>query len=124
MLSALVHRVGGAALIGLEQRGAERQQVSLQATGQAEGVGGLLWGAVVKDISARGVGIILGFPYKPGIMLALALPTATGGRLDLVARIVHVHELTGGRWRFGCEFVTPLTDAELASVHHDAQVAE
>jgi hypothetical protein len=75
----------------------------------------IFWGALVRDLSAGGVGLTLCYPFKPGTSLAIELVGARG-ICTLLARVVHVTDRCDGTWFLGCEFVNRLSDEEAASL--------
>lgn len=97
-----------------ERRGGERHACSLEATSHTIDAGeSIAWGAIVHDISAGGVGIILCFPFRPGTYLAVDLQSAGGMVRTLMVRVVNVNDQIDGQWRLGCEFIKPLTESEM-----------
>jgi hypothetical protein len=73
--------------------------------------------ALVADISAGGVGLVLGRALTPGTVVLIRLE---GGRpadpVTRLARVVHAVRQEDGNWCAGCEFVTALTGRELAGL--------
>ena len=70
--------------------------------------------ARIVDMSLGGIGLILDRALEPMTLVRVEL--GMGGndlQVDLAAHICHVTELEDGRWRFGCEWVRPLTQDEL-----------
>jgi hypothetical protein len=77
----------------------------------------LHWPATLRDLSAKGVGIILGRRFEPGAGLAIELPeTETRPADTLLARVIHVKALPGGRWLLGCSLLSELGVDELESI--------
>jgi hypothetical protein len=66
--------------------------------------------ALILDISAEGIGLLLANPIAPGIVLQLRLPHATG--IDRTASVIHATAKYEG-WLVGCEFDRPLDEAEI-----------
>ena len=115
--SALVQPVRGPALLEAERRHDARHTCDLEVTSHAlEASEALAWGAVVRDVSAGGIGLTLCFPFRPGTFLALDLKRRDGTVRSLLARVVHVRDQADGSWHLGCEFVTPLADDEVATL--------
>jgi hypothetical protein len=71
------------------------------------------WRARVFNISAAGVGLVLGRRVEPGTLLALDLPNpASGCARTLMARIIHATPGPGGTWLVGGSFLRRL-DADV-----------
>jgi hypothetical protein len=104
-----------------ERRGAERFPCSLQpfwsvvGEEQAESPS-----ASVRDVSATGIGLIVGHPIKPGTVLVLRLQTRDQ-RLSrpLPARVMHSTARPDGDWLVGCQFVRRLTDEDMWALLSD-----
>jgi hypothetical protein len=87
--------------------------------------GDLHWQATLKDLSASGAGVVLGRRFEAGAALAIELPaTATRPADTLLARVVQVRALAGGRWLLGCAFVSQLSSDEVENIVGMAKVAE
>ena len=115
--TALVQPVRGAALIEAERRHHARHRCTVEATSHPlEAAESIAWGAVVRDISAGGVGLTLCFPFRPGTYLALDVKRKDGTSRSLLARVVHVRDQADGSWLLGCEFVKPLDETEIAEM--------
>jgi hypothetical protein len=98
----------------LERRSGDRHACSLEATSRSIEVAEMLsWGAVVSDLSDRGVGITLCYPFRPGTYLAVEMQSPGGKLRTLMVRVLHVHDQSDGQWRLGCEFVKPLTESDM-----------
>jgi hypothetical protein len=69
--------------------------------------------AKVQDISAGGIALVVSRYLAPGTVLAVELD---GVPHRLLASVVHTRRGTGKAWFAGCEFLRPLTDAELHAV--------
>ncbi|MCI0377090.1 MAG: PilZ domain-containing protein [Gemmataceae bacterium] len=112
---ALVQPISAhAALADAERRAAERRPVTLEALSRPMDVqDALWWGATVRDISAKGIGLSLCYPFKAGTYLAVDLQIPKGTRGILLTRVVHARDQADGMWHVGCEFVKQLTDSEL-----------
>ena len=112
--AALVQHVRNPYFADLERRDTERHACSLEGTSHPLEVGETLsWGAVVNDISPGGVAVTLCYPFRPGTFLAVELQCPGGMMRTLMVRVMHVHDLTDGMWRLGCEFVKPLTQSNM-----------
>jgi PilZ domain len=62
----------------------------------------------VKDISAGGIGVLVGRRFTPGAVLAVELPaTARAAPRLLLARVIHATPEAGGGWHVGCGLVYP-----------------
>lgn len=70
--------------------------------------------AEVDNISASGIGLVVSRPVEVGMLLSLELRGSNGEtRLSMLASIVRVTELIGGRYFCGSNFITRLTEREL-----------
>jgi hypothetical protein len=95
-----------------ERRVAERHDCRLDATTQPlEAQDALAWGATVRDVSRTGVGLAVCFPFRAGSYLAIDL----NGHTHLT-RVAQVRDRDDGTWQIGCEFVKPLSDAQLEAL--------
>jgi hypothetical protein len=73
--------------------------------------------ALLEDVSAGGVGLLLGEAAAPGAVLLIQLPGPQPGEAsNRLARVVHARALPDGYWVVGCQFSRPLADEELAAV--------
>jgi hypothetical protein len=61
----------------------------------------------VKDVSAGGIGVLVGRRFTPGAVLAVELPAAPGGPRLLLGRVIHATPDAGGGWHVGCGLVYP-----------------
>jgi PilZ domain-containing protein len=76
--------------------------------------------ALLEDVSATGVGLLLGHAAAPGTVLLLQLGAYRPGHADYrLARVVHARARADGYWVVGCGFTRPLTADELAAVRWD-----
>ena len=103
-------------LLEFERRCALRLSTKRDATTRPLDVEATLgWGATVRNISSAGIGLTLCFPFPAGSYLAVELdfPQAKALASPLLARVVHAQDLPDGTWHLGCEFVKPLSPAEL-----------
>jgi hypothetical protein len=73
------------------------------------------WGAVVRNLCAGGLGLLLCYPFKPGTLLAISLQTSRLRR-TLFAHVTNATERADGRWLLGCEFTSRLSEQELATL--------
>jgi c-di-GMP-binding flagellar brake protein YcgR len=73
--------------------------------------------AVVRDLSATGIGLVVNQPLKAGAVLLLSLE-AVDRRLAraLPARVMHASAVSDGHWLVGCQFVRRLGEAELQAL--------
>ncbi len=74
------------------------------------------WPATVRNLSAAGVGLILGHRFDVGTLLAVELVSKTerDGR-KLHARVRHATPQEDG-WLLGCVFTEELSDTDLAAL--------
>jgi hypothetical protein len=98
----------------------ERHPCDLQAACQAvvaRGAGDSLWSATVRNISCGGVGLVLDRRFEPGTGLTIEIPQTTSSRdTTLFVRVVHVRDLTEGKWLVGCAFLSELSMDEIADL--------
>jgi hypothetical protein len=72
--------------------------------------------ALLTDVSAGGVGLVLRHHFVPGTALFLDLCDLTGdGEGTLLARVVHASPWPGGQWRHGCALDRELSEPHLQS---------
>ncbi len=77
---------------------------------------GIRW-AAVRELSAGGVGLVLGRPFEPGERCTVELHDRRRGATRLLAaEVVHVQDLGDGSFLMGCRFLTPLADGELRTL--------
>ena len=82
------------------------------------GVGDLpRWPAVIEDVSAGGIGLLLSQPLDIGTLLALTWPRPIPGIAPtLTVRVLRVSPQPGGLWRLGCAFATDLNEPQLQAL--------
>src|SRR6266446_2241417 len=79
----------------------------------ARGENEMKWQAMVRDISAGGIGLVLQRRFEPRTGLAIELPDADNSAFTVFVRVVHATAQPGGHWLLGCQFVTPLSEERL-----------
>ncbi len=101
----------------VEFRVHERHPCQLQTSCQpiaARSDKDLMWPATVRDLSVRGLGLVLGRRFEPGTGLAIEVPGPDGAPSDtLLVKVVHASRLAGGSHLLGCVFVSDLSEDEL-----------
>jgi hypothetical protein len=72
------------------------------------------WPARIRDISLRGVGLLLSRRFERGTILVIELQ-GTGKVCErmMIARVIHATPQESGDWIVGCEFINPLSDEDL-----------
>ncbi len=76
--------------------------------------GGTSWQATVKDISTKGIGLLLCRPFGPGTVLSAELPdTESIVGWSVTLRVVHCRKVAEGQWLAGCVFATQLGAGDL-----------
>jgi hypothetical protein len=76
-----------------------------------------LWPAVVRDVSASGVGVLLARRFEPGTVLGIEVTPGPGTPVrTMSARVVRVGAEPLGHWSHGCVFLSPLTERDLAEL--------
>jgi hypothetical protein len=102
-----------------DRRGAERYPCDLQPFWRVAGGGAAGEGppARVRDVSATGIGLLVGQPLKPGAVLVLTLQ-ARDEQLSrpLPVRVMHATPQAGGGWLVGCQFVRRLSAGDLQAL--------
>jgi hypothetical protein len=79
------------------------------------------WPAQIVDISAGGLGMLVGRPLEVGMTLKIELSVTTDkGPLRVVGCVVRFSFVSGREWLVGCNFLRHLSDAELAACRKDA----
>jgi hypothetical protein len=77
--------------------------------------------AVMKDVSPRGLSLLLRYQFQPGTLLAVDISDAGGDRTERVlAQVVHVRQREGGKWLHGCSLQHELTEQQLQLCRADA----
>jgi serine/threonine protein kinase len=72
------------------------------------------WPAVVRDISATGLGLILARRFEPGTELTVDLDLKADAPPKAVrVKVVNVRPDAMGHWRHGCAITAPMTDGDL-----------
>lgn len=93
-----------------DRRGATRHPVTPGVIGVVGGDDPTgRWPVIVQDVSAGGVGLLIGRRVEPGTELRVAL----GGGDPVRARVVRVGAKAFGHWFHGCAFAAPLAEADL-----------
>jgi hypothetical protein len=105
---------------GVECRVWQRHSCDVEAACQpvaARNDRDLHWPASLKDLSVKGVGLVLGRRFEPGAGLAIELPDTDSRPGDtLLVRVVRVQAQGGGRWLHGCTLISELSSDELDSI--------
>lgn len=99
----------------LHQRKTVRYQCAPATTGRLFSPGDteFTW-AWIKDISTRGLGLLLPRPLDIDQQIVIQVRSAsTNQKLDLTGQVRHVTVLPSREWLIGCEFATPLTEETL-----------
>jgi hypothetical protein len=72
--------------------------------------------ARIQDISAQGVGLVVDRSFPQGSVLVLRFAGSSLESRPILVRVKHLHPLTGGKFKVGCTFVVPLSEAQLAEL--------
>ena len=73
--------------------------------------------AVVRDVSVRGLALLVAERFEPGTVLAVELRERDGEVSGvLTARVRHLRRAPGDLWLVGCSLSRTLTDDELAAL--------
>ncbi len=106
--------------LGVECRVAERYPCNLATACQplaARADQDILWPATIRDVSTRGIGLILGRRFERGTGLAVEVPGPDGEPADtLLVRVVHTTTLSEGSWLLGCALVSELSNDEVEAM--------
>ena len=70
------------------------------------------WSAVIRDISAGGIRLVLRRRFEPGTGLAIELP-GNDETYTVLAKVIHVRATDDGSWALGCRFISELGDSEV-----------
>ncbi|MCS6851805.1 MAG: PilZ domain-containing protein [Gemmataceae bacterium] len=75
------------------------------------------WPAQVRDLSPRGIGLLLKRRFEPGTLLAVELQSLSQSySRTLVARVVHAKAQSSGDWMIGCMLASRLDEDELEAL--------
>jgi hypothetical protein len=97
-----------------ERRRAERHDLPRIFHCRVTARGGALGpSATILDLSARGAGLLIGRSLEVGATVNLRFTRAGAAPLAVEARIAYCTGGADGHWVLGCEFVRPLTEAQL-----------
>src|SRR5260370_11646477 len=66
--------------------------------------------AKVRDLSRKGISLLLAEFFEPGQHLIVELPSKTQAASAVPARVVHALDQQDGCWLLGCAFSRPLSD--------------
>jgi serine/threonine protein kinase len=80
------------------------------------------WKARIKDISARGIGLLMTRRFEPGTVLLLELQGEPRplGPSRLLVRVMRVKEQSGRQWLVGCQLAYKLCPSELQGLQSAA----
>jgi hypothetical protein len=72
--------------------------------------------ALVKDVSPRGISLVLKHRFAPGTLLAVDLGDLGGSApAPVLARVVHVTPRGKGKWVVGCALQKELSEQQVAA---------
>ena len=76
------------------------------------------WPATVRDLSTKGVGLILPRAFAPGTLLMVMLRSSIDQASfhTLSAMVIHATPQEDGQWLIGCEFIGQLPQAALSEL--------
>jgi hypothetical protein len=100
-----------------ERRAFRRYTADLEVSCRTLGAGRAdSWPARLRDISAGGVGLVLGRRFEAGTLLAVDLAnTASGSPRTLLSRVMHVTAQPEGEWLLGLALLREMGEDELRS---------
>lgn len=76
--------------------------------------------AAIRDLSTKGVGLVLGRLLEPQTTVAIQMRSLTANQTWIgMARVRHVTCLESGIWLLGCTFARSLDDNDVASLIDD-----
>lgn len=108
----------GGVTLTLERRAAVRYPVERGSACQAmKGHKDLVWPAVIKDISTRGIRLEIGRRFEPGTLLLVDLHACNGETLRrLMLKTVYLQKVSDNTWLVGGTFISRLGDSDLRSL--------
>jgi hypothetical protein len=75
----------------------------------------LKWNGSLENVSQGGVCLILNRRFEKGTGLAIELPGRQSKEpYTVLAKVVHVHRGEAGNWAHGCQFISELSEEEVA----------
>jgi serine/threonine protein kinase len=84
----------------------------------AEGEEDYRWSALIKNISAVGIAVVLPRRFEPGTTLFIEVgATRESPSRTLLARVVHLKPCSGKRWEIGCALVKTLQEDQVKVMH-------
>ncbi|MBX9580658.1 MAG: PilZ domain-containing protein, partial [Gemmataceae bacterium] len=98
---------------GADRRAGDRHPVTPGLLGVTEDGPLGRWPVIVQDVSAGGVGLLIGRRVDPGTELRIAFGDGAG---PIPARVVRVGAKAFGHWFHGCAFAAPLPAAALGEL--------
>jgi hypothetical protein len=120
MQTPTLDRTAAAGSSGRDCRIWERHGCEVQASCQpvaARNDRDIHWPATLRDLSVKGVGLVVGRRFEPGAGLAIELPeTPTRPADTLLARVMHATALPDRKWLLGCSLVSELGADELEAI--------
>ncbi len=73
--------------------------------------------AIVRDVSASGIGLVLTRCFEPGTLLAIQMQTSQAGFSGiLTAQVKHATPQPGGLWLLGCSLSRNLSEEEVLAL--------
>jgi hypothetical protein len=101
-----------------ERRGAPRFDTTLETACQLPAAGRVeQWPARVDNLSATGIGLVLGRRFEPGTLLSFLLYNKTHECThSFLARVVHATRQEGKNWLLGCRLVGEIGDEDLRAL--------
>jgi hypothetical protein len=108
-------QVAGPASSAEDRRAFRRYAADLEVSCRTLGSGRAdSWPARLRDISAGGIGLILGRRFEAGTLLAVDLVnTASGSPRTLLSRVMHVTAQPEGEWLLGLALLREMGEDEL-----------
>ena len=109
------------AALAADRRDAERRPCALQPFWHIAGASQVdATRAVIRDVSATGIGLRIQQPIKPGTVLILTLHTLDQRfSRPLPVRVMHATLKAEGDWMVGCRFVRALSVHDLRALLGD-----
>jgi serine/threonine protein kinase len=78
------------------------------------------WQATVRDVSARGVSLLINRRFEPGALLIVELPATNQSLIRLLlARVVRVQANAPKRWTLGCKLCRELSNEDVQAMLAD-----
>ncbi len=102
-----------------ERRRAKRYPLKLETVYRPTSTSSIdLWrSAKIRNISIRGIGLLLPRPFEAGAVLEIELENSAQSFFRILqVRVIHMNPMRGSSWAAGCAFTRKLTPKELQAL--------